>query len=448
MPIDNLKLPKLRPTQILALGFAFIILLGSLLLSLPISTPDRRPLPYMNALFTATSATCVTGLTVYDIFTTFSFFGQMVILLLIQIGGLGFMGVAMLFSLALGRRIGLRERSLLVEALSANKLGGIVRIVRRMLIGTAVLEIGGALILAGRFVPHFGLARGFWFAFFHAISAFCNAGFDLMGALEPNSSLTLFNRDPVVLVTLAVLIIVGGIGFIVWSDLLEHRFKLNKLNLHSRLTLMVTAGLILFSSILLLVLESRASLAGMPTGQKVLNAFFMSVSPRTAGFASVDLGQMQEASNLFTILLMMIGAAPGGTGGGIKITTALILVSAIYSGFRQREVINLLHHRISNETMRRAFIMTVLYFGLVILGTFFLCLDGQTLAPALYECTSAISTTGLSLGITPGLGMVSKVALILLMYMGRLGSLTVFMAVTRISYSTKLKDPVGRVIVG
>jgi trk system potassium uptake protein TrkH len=435
-------------TRILAAGFALMILLGGALLCLPIANRGGTGISFLNALFTATSATCVTGLVVFDTWTQFSLFGQAVILLLIQIGGLGFITVAILFSLAIGRRIGLRERSLLAEAVSSTQVGGVVRLVRRTLIGTAMIEGAGAVLLAIRFVPLFGVKRGIWFGIFHSVSAFCNAGFDLMGIREPLSSLVHFSSDPLVVLTIGFLIIIGGIGFVVWNDLVETRFHPGKLKLHSRAVLISTLGLILGGALLVWLFERNGVLVGMSAGSQALNAFFQSVTPRTAGFNTVDMASMSDGGKLVTMLLMFIGAAPGSTGGGVKVTTLAVVAATVIASLRNREDVSLWHFRIDAETLRHAYSSMAIYLALTVGGVLILCAGGAALTAAAFECLSAIGTVGLTTGITAGLPPVSKGVLIALMYAGRVGSVTVFLAVARSSVGAKLKNPVGKVIIG
>ncbi len=434
--------------RIIAVGFAFIILMGGLLLCLPVASRDGGAIPFTNALFTSASATCVTGLVVYDTWSQFSVFGQAVILLLIQIGGLGFMTIAILFSLVVGRRIGLRERSLLAEAVSATQVGGVIRLVRRMLFGTALFEGVGAVLLAFRFVPLFGFGRGVWFAVFHSVSAFCNAGFDLMGAHTPSSSLTYFYNDPLVVLTVATLIIAGGIGFVVWNDLVDNRFCPGRLRLHTRAVLISTLGLLLAGTLLFLLLEHDGAFSGMNMPERVLSAFFQSVTPRTAGFNTVDMAALSDGGKLVTMLLMFIGAAPGGTGGGIKVTTLVVVAATVYASLQNREDVSIWHFRLEAETLRRAFCGIAVYTAMAFCGILVLCTQGQPLADATFECFSAIGTVGLSTGITPVLPTLSRLAIMLLMFAGRVGSLTVFLAVARSNRSGKLRNPIGRVIVG
>lgn len=444
----NLKLRQWGATQILAVGFACMILVGSVFLSLPIASRSGIGIPFLDALFTSASATCVTGLVMYDTWTQFSGFGQAVILLLIQIGGLGFMTIAILFSLAVGRRIGLRERSLLAEAVSSMQLGGVVRLVRRTLIGTAFFESVGAVLLSIRFIPLFGVRQGIWFAVFHSISAFCNAGFDLMGTLKASSSLTYFVGDPLVVFTISALIIVGGIGFVVWNDLIESRFRFAKLKLHTRAALSATLILLLAGTVLFLFLEKDGVFAGMNVGERLLAAFFQSVTPRTAGFNTVDIASLSDGGKLVTMVLMFIGAAPGGTGGGIKITTLVVLAATVNASLKNRRDVSISHFRLDDETLHRSFCGVAIYSALALVGTLTLCAQRQMLTAAAFECLSAIGTVGLSTGITATLSPLSQVAIIVLMYAGRVGSLTVFLAVSRVDRCGNLRNPIGKIIVG
>jgi trk system potassium uptake protein TrkH len=439
---------KWSATKIIASVFALIIFMGAFLLSLNLAARDGKGLPFVDALFTSASATCVTGLVIRDTWTQFSLFGQAVILCLIQVGGLGFMALVVLFSMATRRRIGLAERFLIAETMNSYKVGGVVRLVRRMLIGTFGFELAGAALLAVRFIPAFGIKKGLWISVFQSVSAFCNAGFDLMGLISKSSSLILYAGDPLVLCTIAGLIIVGGIGFIVWNDLVESREEKRKIRLHTRLAIISTIILLISGTIILFSLEYNKTLAGMPLGTKLLNAFFQSVSPRTAGFNSVNMASLSDASKLITMLLMFIGAAPGGTGGGIKVTTFAVIMASLIARLKSHKDVGLFNYRIEAEAVRRSFSTVTAYLGLVVLGTIVLCVGGVNLEEAAFEVFSAIGTVGLSLGITPGLSFVSKLVIIFLMYAGRIGSLTVFMAFSKKDPAGMLKHPVGKVIVG
>lgn len=442
----------IKPTaiQTLAVGFALIILLGALLLMLPAASRDRGSIPFVDALFTSASATCVTGLVVYDTYTQFTFFGQLVVLCLIQIGGLGFMTIAVLFSLVLGKRIGLRERSYLMEAVSSFQLGGIVRFVRRILIGTAAVECVGAALLALRFCPLFGLKTGLYYAVFHSISAFCNAGFDLMGRIRPYCSLEPFAADPLVNGVILALIVIGGIGFLVWDDLAEHRHHFSRYLLHTKIMLCGTAALILGAFAGFYWLEADGAFAGMTGGQRALAALFQAVTPRTAGFNTADLSRLTEPGSTLTLILMLIGAGTGSTGGGIKVTTMVVMLLSTLSYTRGREDINLFGRRIEDGLVRRAYCGAMLYLLLAFAGCFVLLHQqtGFSLMDAMFETFSAIGTVGLSKGGTRALTPVSRLTLIVLMYSGRVGSLSVAMALAEKRHAPRLRNTVGKIIVG
>lgn len=436
------------PNRILATGFALLVLAGSALLCLPLASRSGEAIPFLSALFTATSATCVTGLALFDTWTQFSAFGQVVILTLIQIGGLGFMTAVMAILFLTDSHIGLRQRSLLAESIGLNRLAGIVRVARRILCGTALFEGLGAVLLATRFVPLFGLKRGIWFAVFHSVSAFCNAGFDLLGVMSPSSSLTYFYDDPVVVLTIAALILIGGIGFIVWTDIMEFHREKRELRLHTKLVLIMTALLTILGTAAMLLLEWDSAFKGMSAGDKLLNAFFHAVTPRTAGFNTVDFGTMTDAGKAVTMLLMYIGAAPGGTGGGVKVTTFAVVVLSVCASLKMKEDTSVGKFRLDSHTVTRAYMAFMVFLGLIVIGTLVLCIDGVDFLSAAFECVSAIATVGLSLGVTSSLHTASKIVIILLMYAGRVGGLTVFLAMNRRTSSAKLKNAVGKVIVG
>lgn len=444
--IDRLK--KMSATQLLALGFLLIIIAGTALLCLPIANRSGRSPGIVDAAFTAVSACCVTGLVVFDTFTQFTGFGQAVILILIQVGGLGFITVATLFSLAANRNIGLRERSLLAEGVGSMQLAGVVRMARRILCGTAALETAGAALLAIRFIPRLGAGRGIWAAVFHSVSAFCNAGFDLMGQLEPYSSLTHFYDDPLVILTVAALIIVGGIGFVVWTDMLDCRFRFASFGFHTKVVLISTLALILGGAALFFFMEGGASMAGMDLGDRLLSSFFQSVTPRTAGFNSIDTASLSPGGQALTMLLMFIGAAPGGTGGGVKITTVAVVMAAAAAMQRRRTDTDVGRYRINEDTIHRAFCSVATYLGVAALAVFVLAVAGTGLREAAFECVSAIGTVGLSLGTTGGLPAVSKAAVMALMYIGRLGSMTVFIAMAGAGPKGGLRNPVGKILIG
>ncbi|MCE5197304.1 MAG: TrkH family potassium uptake protein [Negativicutes bacterium] len=435
--------------RILAAGFALIILCGALLLMLPPASRNGESIPFLNALFTATSATCVTGLVVYDTWTQFSLFGQVIILLLVQIGGLGFMTFTILFSMALGKRVGLKERGYLMEAVSAFQLGGVVRLAKHILLGTLFFESLGAILLFSRFWQRFGLTGGIWFAIFHSVSAFCNAGFDLMGSIRPFASFTPFANDPLVNLTLIGLIIIGGIGFVIWDDLLKNRWHYGSYLLHTKVTLVSTGLVLCVSAALFYFLEKDVSFAGLSGGGKLLAALFQAVTPRTAGFNTVDTAALSQGGSLLTMLLMAIGAAPGSTGGGIKITTFVVILSAVWANLQRRDDVEIFHRRLETSQIKRAFLSAAFYFILLSSACLLiLATQNLTLKDALFETFSAIGTVGLSMGITRELLPFSKLVIILLMYAGRVGSLTIFLAATEHRSVSPLRSPEGKIIVG
>lgn len=449
----NIKVFNFSPTQIIALGFAIMALAGAVLLNLPIAARNGQSIGFTNALFTATSAVCVTGLVVVDTNTYWSVFGQVVIITLIQAGGLGFMTMATLFSLVIGRRVGLKERLTIQESLNEFTLAGVVRTLRNIVITTLFIELAGALLLAIRLVPAYGLIGGLARSLFHAISAFCNAGFDIFGS--PGSefvSLTPFQNDPVILLVISSLFIVGGLGYLIWRDILIFR-KFSELTLHSRVVLLTTAILITTGTLLFFFFElyNPKTLGGLPGWSKVLNAYFQAVTPRTAGFNSVSIADMTDASKFLTIILMFIGAAPGSTGGGVKITTFSIIIFAVISGIKGSEEVNILNRRVPEHLTRKTLSIIILSLILVITTTMVLLVNREgSFMEVLFEATSAFGTVGLSTGITPGLGTFSKYAIIITMYLGRIGPLSAAVAITLLQRKNGLpyKYPEGRITVG
>jgi len=444
-----LKDVRLGAKQTIALGFAVIILVGSILLMLPISNKSGVGIGFVDALFTATSATCVTGLVVFDTWSQFTFFGQMVILILIQIGGLGFMTIAILFSIVLGKRIGLRERSYAMEAVSSMQISGVVRLVKHIVVGTLIFELLGAIILSIKFYPIFGLGQGIWFGVFHSVSAFCNAGFDLMGALEPYSSLTLFSSDMIVNLVIATLIIIGGIGFVVWDDVFNRGLKFKKYKLHSKVVLISTFSLIALSFIVFMVLEKDTVLYGLSIKEKVMASIFHSITPRTAGFNTIDTASLSEGGTMFTMLLMFIGASPGSTGGGIKITTFVVIIMSIITYLRKQEDVNIFGRRINSNIVKRSFYSSAYYMILIFIGSFLIMIfQNMQFKEVIFEAFSAIGTVGLSMGITRDLTWISRLLIVILMYSGRVGSLTIFMAVAENRVISKVRNPEEKIIIG
>ena len=411
---------RLTSAQIIILGFSGVILLGALLLTLPLSSREGTATFFGDALFTATSAVCVTGLVVRDTATYWSAFGQGVILFLIQIGGMGVITVAASFAILSGRKISLMQRNTMQEALSAPSLGGIVRLTGFAVKATLLFELLGAAAMAPVFCRDFG-AKGLWMALFHSISAFCNAGFDLMGKSAPFSSLTDFAADPVVNVTIMALIVIGGIGFMTWDDVKTNRLHLRRYRMQSKVVLSATAALIILPAIYFFFLEFD----GAPMRERVWLALFQSVTPRTAGFNTADLTALSEDGVALTILLMLVGGSPGSTAGGMKTTTMALLLANAAAVFRRREHAHFFGRRVDGEAVRSAATVAVLYLLLLLGGGLVMSrVEGLPLLTCLFETASAVGTVGLTLGITPSLGGVSRAILIGLMYVGRVGGLT------------------------
>jgi len=437
----------MSPSRVLVLGFAVLILFGALLLTLPQATQDGLGLPFLNAVFTATSAVCVTGLVVVDTGTTFSFFGQWVILFLIQVGGLGFMTFATLFAMILGKKITLKERLLLQEALNQISVEGIVRLTKSVLKISFAIETIGALILTLRWYSDFGWSKALYYGIFHSISAFNNAGIDIMGNF---SSLTAFVGDPIINITIMLLIICGGLGFIVLAELLEHR---KKFRLHTKIVLQVSGVLILLGAVFIFILEfaNPMTLGPLPLGTKVLASFFQSVSPRTAGFNTINLAGMYDTTLLSMIVLMFIGASPGGTGGGIKTTTFISIVLSVLSTYRSDPHVVLEGRTLPKDVIRKAWAVTTSAAFLVFLILSILSYtENSDLLTVLFEVTSAFGTVGLSLGITPTLSVIGKMAIILTMFIGRLGPLTLAFVLSqkRDKQAAHVKYPDERILIG
>ena len=438
----------LSPNRAIALGFLGIILAGALLLTLPFANRSGHGLSFLDSLFTATSATCVTGLVVADTWTQFNLLGQIILLLLIQVGGLGYMTMMLQASLLMGKKIGLKQRSLMMESVSAQRLSDVFTLLRYILWGTAAIDGTGAALLAVRFVPELGLARGVWYAVFHSVSAFCNAGFDLMGFREPYSSLTHYVSDPLVNLTACALVLLGGLGFLVWRDVWENGPRFHRYCLHSKLILTATVLLTAGGAVLFWLAERDNTLAGMTGGQQALASLFQAVSPRTAGFNTVDLSRLTSGGGLLTIALMFVGAGPGSTGGGVKITTVAVCLLALYSYIRGRREVGAFNRRLDEEQIHRSAAAVTLYITLAMTGGFLLLATQPfPLQDALFEVFSAMSTVGLSTGITRDLVPANRVILIVMMFCGRIGSLSMLMALAE-GRQPRVKDPVEHIAIG
>ena len=435
----------LNSFRTILLGFVALILLGALLLNLPAASADGQSVPFLNALFTSASAACVTGLVVYDTATQWSLFGRTVILILIQIGGLGVVTAFVATMLLTGKRIGLMQRIAMQDSVSAPQVGGIIRFTSFFLKGTLIIETLGALLLLPLFAQEFGLLQGLGYAIFHSVSAFCNAGFDLMGVQSPYSSLTAYAGSAWVNIVICSLIIVGGLGFMSWNDLLKNQFHFHSLRLQTKLILVTTAILITVPFLVFFFF----GFADMPLKERILMSFFQSVTPRTAGFNTADYSKMSDGLLLMTVILMMIGGAPGSTAGGMKVTTIAVVALATHTYVRGRENTNAFKRRLESQAIHNAFALFMLYLSLLLGATFILDLLEETpLMPVMFECASALGTVGLSTGITPSLCAVSKIILICLMFVGRVGGLTLTYAMVSIGSKETSRYPAEKLTVG
>lgn len=442
-----MKDKRLAPARLIALGFLIVIVAGALLLMLPVAS--RGGVSFIDALFTSTSATCVTGLIVRDTFTGWTAFGQAVILLLIQLGGLGFMTVITMVSMALGKRLGLYDRKVLMQSAGNITLSGVGGLIRRIIPFAFLIELTGAALLAIRFIPEFGWGRGLWYAVFHAVSAFCNAGFDLMGVKTPFSSLTDYVADPLVSLTVAALIIIGGLGFLVWRDISFCGFHFKKYQLHTKLVLVTSGILLLGSTVLFLLFEWNASMAGLTVPQKLLASFFQAVTTRTAGFNTVDLTELSVSGGILSDVLMFIGGSPGSTAGGVKTTTVAVLFLSAVASCRGRMRVNAFRYSIDRETLRQASSIVLIYCGMIFAALLALCaIEPVTLDQAVFEVVSALATVGLTLGITSTLSAAGKIILILLMYAGRIGALTFMLSFSGGKSEPPRERPAGKILIG
>ncbi len=418
---------SMKPTRLIALIFVGIIVLGTVLLSLPAASRNGQSCGVFPALFTATSATCVTGLVLFDTFTQWSSFGQTVIICLIEIGGLGFMAAASLVFFLLRKKVGLKQKMVLAQTLSVDDMQDVVRLQKRMLLGSLLIQLTGALVLFLRFLPQYGVGRAAAWGAFHAVSAFCNAGFDIFGYLEQGKGLILFNTDPVVCITLMLLITVGGLGFFVWDDVLRVR-KFKNFTVYTKLVLITTGVLILGGAALFLLLEwnNPATMGTMSVGDKILNSFFQSVTLRTAGFSSVDQGMLTEGSKALSIVLMFIGGSSGSTAGGVKTVTFMVLLLFVGTRLRGRSTVTVFRKSILQEKVMDAVLIVSVMMGLGMLGAVVICsTSAVSFTDGLYEAVSALATVGLTAGGTANLSIAAQMLLILYMYFGRVGILTI-----------------------
>lgn len=435
---------KLTSFQIIIIGFSGVIIFGTFLLMLPFSSRSGLATPFFEALFTSTSAVCVTGLIIHDTATYWSVFGQIVILLLIQIGGMGVITVAASFAMISGRKISLMQRSTMQEAISAPKVGGIVRLTGFIVRVTLVMELLCAAVMAPVFCRDFG-KKGLWMALFHSVSAFCNAGFDLLGVRTPFSSLTSYAANPVINFTIMFLIVVGGIGFLTWDDIRANRLHLRKYRMQSKVILCTTAVLLIVPAMYFYFFE----FSDFTRNERLLSSLFQAVTPRTAGFNTVELTDLSEAGQFITIALMLIGGSPGSTAGGLKTTTIAVLFTTAISTFRRRENANIFGRRIDDDVVKNATTISLMYITLCCTGGLIISVsEGLPMITCLFETASAVGTVGLSLGITPELNLLSRVVLILLMFFGRVGGLTLIFAALSGVQKKVSKLPKEKITVG
>ena len=445
MPWKIHKKRHLTSFQVIILGFAGVILFGALILMLPISSVQGIITPFHKALFTSTSAVCVTGLAVVDTGSYWSAFGQTVIMFLIQIGGLGVITTATAVFILSGRKISILQRSTMQNAISAPKVGGIVRLMSFILKGTLLIELIGALFMMPVFCHDFGL-RGIWMAIFHSVSAFCNAGFDVLGTADNQfASMTTYACNPVINITLMLLIVIGGIGFVTWEDIKNNKYHFKRYKMQSKLIIVTTAVLITVPAIIFMINDMMTGSERMP----VFKALFQSVTLRTAGFNTVDLNAMKQASVMIMIILMLIGGSPGSTAGGMKTTTFAVLMGNMVATFKRNKNIHFFERRIDNDTVKNAATIAMMYITLFVTGAFIINVtDGISLGKCLFETASAVGTVGLTLGITPQLGILSRIVLIILMFMGRVGGLTLIYAAFSGNGNSYSKFPEEKINIG
>lgn len=450
MQISEKKKQKWSTTKIIAVGYVLVITIGTILLMLPVSGRNHEPVPFMDAWFTATSATCVTGLVTHDTYTYWSSFGQAVLLVLIQIGGMGFMTIAISAMTLTRKKIGLSKRLLMKESVGAPQVAGVVRMSRLILGGTVFFEGLGALLLSFYYIPRLGFGKGLYFSVFHSISAFCNAGIDLMGYYQPSSSLITAADSYLVGITIAGLILVGGIGFLVWEDALRWKWHISRYRLHSKVVLAAAVALVAGGTLFMFLFEyGKPSMEGKNLGEQILCSFFQAVTPRTAGFNTMDLNQLSPSSQMLMVCLMFIGGSPGSTAGGIKTTTMTILLLTIWTEFKKRKDVELFKRRVEGEVIRHAACILMFYGSLAFVSSMIICaVEGIGAKEVIFEVVSALCTVGLSLGITAEVGTLSHIILILLMFIGRVGGIIILIAFSSRLSAIPSKLPAEKIAVG
>ena len=438
-------LKQFSSARIILLGFIIMIFVGASILSLPISSRSREFTPFIDTLFTATSASCVTGLIVYDTATHWSIFGKIIIIAMIQCGGLGVVTMITVFTQVTGKKIGLRDRATLQSALSAPQIGGIVRLTSFIFKATIIIEMIGAILMFPSFMKDFGVTKGIYYSIFHSISAFCNAGFDLMGDVSKFSSLTKYQSDIMINISIMLLILIGGLGFLIWKDILNYKFDMKRYSTQTKIILVMSVVLVIFPSILFFFTE----FSGQDIKTRILSSLFQAVTPRTAGFNTTDYTKFSDNGIAITIILMLIGGGSGSTAGGIKMSTIFILVATMCSVLKQDKEVAVFKKRIEPDIIKNAVAVFVLDIVLFVAGSMIISgIEGFSLKETMLECASAVATVGLTMGITPNLGIISKLLLICMMYIGRVGGITLIFAAVTPKNNGNARYPKDQVAVG
>ena len=443
--IKRKVLNQFSSARIILFGFIIMIFVGASILSLPISSRSREFTPFIDALFTATSASCVTGLIVYDTATHWSVFGKIIIIAMIQCGGLGVVTMITVFTQVAGKKIGLRDRATLQSALSAPQIGGIVKLTSFIFKGTVIIEMIGAILMFPSFMKDFGVTKGIYYSIFHSISAFCNAGFDLMGDVSKFSSLTKYQSDIMINISIMLLILIGGLGFLIWKDILNYKFGIKRYSTQTKIILAMSVVLVIFPSVLFFFTE----FSGLDIKTRILSSLFQAVTPRTAGFNTTDYTKFSDNGIAITIILMLIGGGSGSTAGGIKMSTIFILVATMCSVLKQDKEVAVFKKRIEPDIIKNAVAVFVMDVVLFVAGSMIISgIEGFSLKETMFECASAVATVGLTMGITPHLGIISKVLLICMMYIGRVGGITLIFAAVAPKNNGNARYPKDQVAVG
>ena len=443
--IQKKVLNQFSSARIILFGFIIMIFLGASILSLPVSSRSGEFTPFIDALFTATSASCVTGLIVYDTATHWSLFGKIIIIAMIQCGGLGVVTMIAVFTQVAGKKIGLRDRATLQNALSAPQIGGIVKLTSFIFKGTVIIEMIGAFLMFPSFMKDFGVTKGIYYSIFHSISAFCNAGFDLMGDVSKFSSLTKYQSDIMINITIMLLILIGGLGFLIWRDVVNYKFDFKRYSTQTKIVFLMSTVLVVFPSVLFFFTEFST----LNIKTRVLSSVFQAVTPRTAGFNTIDYTKFSDNGIAMTIILMLIGGGSGSTAGGIKMTTIFILVATMCSVLKQDKEVAVFKKRIEPDIIKNAVAVFALDIFLFIVGSMIISgIEGFSLKETMFECASAVATVGLTLGITPHLGIISKILLICMMYFGRVGGITLIFAAVTPKKNGNARYPKDQVAVG